>query len=536
MKITSVRAKSFKRFHDLTITGLPVTARVVVLAGPNGTGKSSLFDGFKTWHHIHGGHGAALSPDYHLKVGDPPLDWGSLVQVEFDEALPAGAEDRKKLFYIRSAYRNEADFSISSFQRLASALETPSVSRLIENDAVVSNNFQRLVSLTLEGVYSGNWDASSVAELRDAFIGDVRESMKRIFPDLLLQGIGDPLSAGTFTFEKGTSQGFRYMNLSAGEKAAFDLLLDFIVKKKTFDNTIFCIDEPEIHMSTRLQASLLHEMVSLLPSKCQLWIASHSIGMMRAARDLYEKDPADVVFLDFGGRNFDAPEEVTPVRVDRAFWSRSLDVALDDLAALVAPRQIVLCEGSPIAPEPSSKAEFDARCYRTIFGQEYPDTDFLSVGSEEDVRTDRLGIARAIQTIVSGTEVLRVVDRDDRSEIEIERLKAGGVRVLSRRTIESYLLADDVLQGLCRAFDRLDKVSDALALKTELLERSVADRGNPPDDIKSIAGELYVNLKTLLGLVGVGNVKESFLSDTMAPLVTPDTETYRLLRDDIFDN
>lgn len=534
MRIRSVRAKSFKRFHDLAITDLPATSSLIVLAGPNGTGKSSLFDAFKAWHQLHGGHGAGLSPEYHLKVGEPPLDWGRVVEIEFHEAMPEGGDERRKLFYVRSAYRNEADFSVSSFQRMGSALEVQTAPRLIDNDVAVSSNFQRLVSLTLEGVYSGDWDSSSVRDLRDAFIGEVRESMRRIFPDLLLQGIGDPLAAGTFTFEKGASKGFRYMNLSAGEKAAFDLLLDLIVKRKAYDNTVFCIDEPEIHMNTRLQAALLKELVRLIPDDCQMWVASHSIGMMRGARDLYEKNPDDVAFLDFGSRDFDQPAELKPVPVDRKFWSASLDVALDDLARLVAPRQIVLCEGTPSSPIPSAKAEFDARCYRTIFSPEFADTDFLSVGSEEDVSNDRLGISQVIQTLVTGTQVLRVIDRDDRSDEEVQRLTSAGIRVLSRRTIESYLLSDEILGALCRHFDQLDKEVDVLDLKKTLLENSHRERGNPADDVKSIAGELYVELKRLLGLTGVGNVKEAFLSDTMAPLMTPETETYKELRQDIF--
>ncbi|MCA1702186.1 MAG: ATP-binding protein [Actinobacteria bacterium] len=526
--------KSFKRFHDLVISDLPGSARLIVLAGPNGTGKSSLFDAFKTWHHMHGGHGAGLSAEYHLKVGEPALDWGQVVQVDFHEPLPSGGDESRKLFYIRSAYRNEADFSVSTFQKMGSALETATVPRLIDNDIAVSSNFQRLVSLTLEGVYSGEWDSATVRDLRDAFIGEVRESMRRIFPDLLLQGIGDPLAAGTFTFEKGASKGFRYMNLSAGEKAAFDLLLDLIIKRKVYDHTVFCIDEPEIHMNTRLQAALLKELVHLIPDGCQMWVASHSIGMMRGARDLYEKNPEEVAFLDFGSRDFDQPAELKPVPIDRKFWSASLDVALADLAQLVAPRQIVLCEGMPNFPLPSTKTEFDARCYRAIFSTEFADTDFLSVGSEEDVRTDRLGISQVIQTLVAGTEVMKVVDRDDRSEEEVERLRTAGIRVLSRRTIESYLLADEALAALCRDFDQLEKQTDVLEVKRKLLEASHATRGNPSDDVKSIAGELYVELKRLLGLTGVGNTKEAFLSDTMARLVTPDTDTYKELRKDIF--
>lgn len=144
MRVKTVRARSFKRFHDLTLADLPASAKLVVLAGPNGTGKSSLFDAFKAWHQIHGGHNAALTPEYHLKVGDPPLDWHSVVDIQFHEPVPTGAEERRKLFYVRSAYRNEADFSISSFNRMPSALDAAPVPRLIDNDAVVSSNFQRL--------------------------------------------------------------------------------------------------------------------------------------------------------------------------------------------------------------------------------------------------------------------------------------------------------------------------------------------------------------------------------------------------------
>ena len=58
------------------------------------------------------------------------------------------------------------------------------------------------------------------------------------------------------TFDKGTSENLPY-NLSGGEKAAFDLLLDIFVKKVEYDDTVFCIDEPEAHMNPRLQGSSL---------------------------------------------------------------------------------------------------------------------------------------------------------------------------------------------------------------------------------------------------------------------------------------
>ena len=44
MKIASIHLQNFKRFTDLKIQNIPPTAKLVVLLGPNGCGKSSVFD------------------------------------------------------------------------------------------------------------------------------------------------------------------------------------------------------------------------------------------------------------------------------------------------------------------------------------------------------------------------------------------------------------------------------------------------------------------------------------------------------------
>ena len=43
MRIATAHMQNLKRFTDLQITDIPESAKLVVLVGPNGCGKSSVF-------------------------------------------------------------------------------------------------------------------------------------------------------------------------------------------------------------------------------------------------------------------------------------------------------------------------------------------------------------------------------------------------------------------------------------------------------------------------------------------------------------
>lgn len=538
MRLKAVHLKDFKRFTDTHIQGIPESARLIVLAGPNGSGKSSLFDGLKTWHAANGLGRSGWDESYGAKVGRPSIAWPQHVTVEFHGPLPEGLEEKKKMVYVRSAFRNEADFSISTFSRLASPLDNPKVARMIDQDASVSDNYQRLVMATIDGVYSDDLPESMTRiEIRDRIIGKVTAAMIRVFPELILVGVGGvtrgPSSVGTFYFTKGSSENFLYKNLSAGEKAAFDLILDAVVKGEYFDNTVWCIDEPEAHLNTRVQADLLDTLVKLLPPKSQMVLASHSIGFMSAAWRLARSEPGLVAFIDMQDVDFDEPATLTPVAVTREFWARTLDVALGDLAALVAPEHIVLCEGRPTTGPNDSRGEFDAACYRKIFAAEFPEVDFLSVGSSSEVQDNRLEAGRAIQTVASGTKTTRVIDRDLLNQTEVADANAKGIRVLSRRNIEAFLLDDEVLAALCSSQGRARSTQEALDIKQSALAASV-QRGNAADDLKKAASQIYNELRTLLQLTGSGSDWNAFARETLAGLLKPGLRAYDQLKQDVF--
>jgi hypothetical protein len=284
---------------------------------------------------------------------------------------------------------------------------------------------------------------------------------------------------------------------------------------------------------------LLEEMERLIPERSQLWISTHSIGMMRRACQIAETNQGRVVFLDFSEKIYDSEVEIKPTIPNRQFWKGVLEIALDDLAGLVAPRQVVLCEGRPKMDDPGylkkgkDRSEFDAACLRRIFSPQLPDTDFLSVGNASDVQTDRLGAGKVISTLVSGTKIIRLIDRDDCSETEVKEHLNAGVRVLSQRHIEGYLYDDEILTRLCEWAGKPEKVNEVLAFKISAITDSTK-RGNPADDMKSASGQTYEQTKRILGLTKCGNSSDAFCRDTLAPLIVPETEVYRRLLADIF--
>ena len=529
MRLKSVTLNKFRIFSSLIVKGVPEEARLIILVGPNGCGKSCFFDALHSWHTLIADKEPSWEVDYHNKAGSPQRDaWPpDAINPEFHGPLP---ENKKKAIYVRSAYRNDPEFRLKQLKRVGDPLNEKRVSRMIDNDAAVAHNFQRLAGKGLQDLYADGDGATTFARYREESIGGIRKAMRRVFPDLELDSLGNPLEDGTFHFTKGTSKGFLFKNLSGGEKAVFDLILDFVIAGRAYDDTIFCIDEPEAHMNTRLQAELLSVLYGLIPENCQLILATHSIGMMRRARDIEAEHPGSVVFLDFE-HDFDETQVIEPTKPDRTFWKRAYEVSFDDMAALVAPDRVVICEGHPKLKNPVKNHSHDARCYESIFESEFPETRFVSMGNDSEIEGDKRGLAEALGLLFADLKILRLIDRDYRSEDDITDAAKNGIRVLSRRNLESYLFDDEVLRPLAAGAGAEDKIDELLAEKTRILTERT---GDPKDDLKPASGQLYVACTKILDLTQHGNKAKLFMRSTLAPLIKPGMAVYDELKRDIF--
>lgn len=528
MKIKKIHLKNFKRFTDLTIDEIPETAKLVVLIGANGCGKSSLFDAFNYFYKSRITNSYS-SLNYYIKNQEiDTRNYADRVHIDFHDILSGNLKEQLKgAFYVRTAYRN----SPTTAANYESSYQEDYNIRMIDNDSRVGKNYYQLIDKLQTGLFDETNQTLTIKEFRDNLLNKIKVPLKNILPDISFVEITPKTQQDGCIFQKGITENIAYQNLSSGEKAVFDLLLDIVVKKDYYQDTIFCIDEPESHIHTNAQAKLLHELFNLIPDNSQLWIATHSFGMMKEAKRLMETHPDEIVFLNFDNNyNFDQETIITPSsNCDFILWNKIKEICFGDYADFILPEKIVLCEGSA---EGKKRKDFDKRCYENIFKEQYPNVVFYSWGNCEDINKEEQ-LLKFVQALSPKTEIIKLIDRDDNSDEQIKDSNSQGTKVLSRRHLESYLLDDEVLKKWCDSVDKSDKKQDLLNIKTQALEESKS-RGNAPDDFKSAANDICTKGQKLLGLTQRGNNGDAIMRDTLSKLITPDMKVYQELEQDIF--
>lgn len=138
-----------------------------------------------------------------------------------------------------------------------------------------------------------------------------------------------------------------------------------------------------------------------------------------------------------------------------------------------------------------------------------------------------------LSNILKSSTLIKFIDRDDKSDAETAELLEKGIKTSSKRHIESYLFDDELIAKLCASVGKEDLLQDCLDAKNKAIADSVG-RGNPEDDIKSASGNIFTEIKRILSLTQCGNNKCAFIRDTIAPLVTEETNIFQILESEIF--
>lgn len=531
MKIKKITLQNgYKRFKKTTINLGENPKKIIALVGPNGSGKSSVFDGMLYLQNRSAqiGQFGPKSWQYHSMEQNPSFDnsWQENVKVEFDEGNFQDVLSRKNsegtpktIFAFRGPHRHYSNLNVTSLSKVPSVIENNvGASSTVDLDDKITQNYQRLYSLILQKIKEDG--DIGYNQIKKEIIGSLNMELNNVL-GLNIHDHGDIQDGkGTLLFKKEDQESpFEFNVLSSGEKEVVDLLLDIFLKKETFNDSVYIIDEPELHINTAIQRKLLKAVIKMIPDSCQLWIATHSIGFLNALKQNYVDD-SDVVWFE---GNFGSEEiELTPLKKTRENWKKIFQTALEDLTGLLSPERIVYCEGRKEPDEDGGEQGLDAEIYNTIFDEAHPDTLFVSSGGDTELEKYAEISVAVLSKAFNDVELLVLKDKDinrDGEETTDEQRtvwlgESQNRRMLERKEIENYVLDYEIVQ---KTHPELTK---------ERYEEVISDITAP--DVKEKVGELM----RARG-VNTGITKADFLID-LAKEVTIDTDVYKELEDIIF--
>ena len=533
MKIKSARFKNgYKRFFDLTVDLGDDPKRIIALVGPNGCGKSSVLDGLLFHANAHNqiGNRGAKNHEYHSMNSTPNYNYQN-VEITLSEGTFADVYTKrqatgkeKTIFSFRSPYRYNSNLKITTSQATSEIrLNNYGASTASDLDDKMEESYRRLYVKFNKYLHEADCTPS---QAKAKIINDLNSSLSRCL-DLEISSIGSiDASKGTLYFKKPDHPSeFEFNVLSSGEKEVVDILLDIYLRQEEFCDSIFLIDEPELHINSSIQRQLLIEIDRLIGPQCQIWITTHSIGFLRALQEDF-RDKCQILQFKPNDNLASRPCVLKSVTPTHSIWREIFAVALDDLTSLICPRQIVYCEGRDEPGRGGVERGMDANALNVIFSKKYPTTLFVSSGgnTELDVRSE-IAIT-LLSKALPLLEVLVLKDRDissGKSNSEEDRqqylkLNPQNHRVLKRWEIENYLYDKAVLSAYCNKFGL---IFDAAAYDNFV--SNIADQ----------------NLKDATGRVkNFCNITTSINADkfklALAEVITEDMEVFNELEGVIF--
>lgn len=504
MKIRTVHLKDYKRFHDLTIDLGENPKRIIALVGPNGCGKSSVFDGmlFLNEAYDHIGNSSGKGYLYHSLQKVSNYNYQN-VEVIFEEGSFRKVKEGKQangkqntIFSFRSSFRYNGTLNVRDIRAVTDLSKNDFGATVASDiDQRIEQNYRRLN--IKYNKYLNKQDCKP-SEAKAHIIGELNKAISNCLK-IEIDNLGNVESGeGTIFFKKpDTTKTFEFNVLSSGEKEVVDILLDLYLRKDDYDDSIYIIDEPELHLNTAIQRKLLLEINKMIPENCQIWIATHSIGFLRALQEeLNEKSQ----IIEFKEENRWASQAyvLTPMVKSRNNWRNLFSTALDDLTGLVSPKTIVYCEGRAEPKANGTERGFDADVFNSIFGEKYPDVLFVSSGGNTELDQRSTVAISILSKVFPDVEILVLKDRDmasgkDTTEKDRQEYLDNNPRnhrVLKRFEIENYLFDKDVLKKYCekneKTFD--EKAYDSFV--TDIVNQQVKDETGRIKNFCNITGSI----------------------------------------------
>ena len=440
-KITATDIPPIKNFMADDLKDL------VVIAGPNGVGKTRLVNGMLNSLRSPGPsrRGKHLTKlNFIIEATDLSEQdaWG---KTELDTTISNQLsrlegffkEDRKRRNFRSSVLYYESDRTIKQVQPFSPAFDIP-------------DPWEQVVSWTSAmGGLSGRWGDTQHAifrklESQRLAIGDRGLELFSKGQDYMPLKSDDPMVPfvdafskllGPKTFVKPTvrnqrleymdgNQKFNIESLSSGELEVLGIVFDFILRKPS--HCIVFFDEPELHLHPELLSRLITTLRSVGESN-QFIFATHSAELISSSLD------ESVIFLtpskEDGGNQavkIEPRDEVT-----EALHQLGQSVGIVSLG-----KKIVLIEGSD--------ASLDKKTYGQIIKDTFPELVLLPSGSKNTLSSFDTIVSQVLNKSLWGIQFFMLADRD--AATGEQPGVTENFQMLSRYHLENYFLDAEMLR------------------------------------------------------------------------------------------
>jgi energy-coupling factor transporter ATP-binding protein EcfA2 len=489
MYVQEIHINSFRHLEDVHLGPFaqpPDHSDLVVLAGPNGGGKSSVLEllGYalsNSWSLGWSLHRSFPSNSFEVAIAVTPNE-RSLVRQYLESSQGRYADDALKYFEESGTYYRAYNYAEGRYQ------ENSSLYNQIHNlvTGALRNHYNRSLGFFLRSdryypserfrrnklfeydqmtkrdyIWNMAFNTSDV-QYRDMFeflvqqryhyfrrLGAYYHQLKTVGGDVGYPP-SDPLKPYDDLFQK-LFPGYRFADadeevpsnlfvelpsgdlvpfsdLSSGEKEVFFILSFFLRHDVT--NAVIVIDEPELHLHPEFARLLVRTMQSIKPGN-QIWLATHNTEIIdEAGRDR-------VVYL---ARDPQTQKSAVTFGTDEIEAMRQLKDLFGYSGYIGIAKCIVFLEGLD--------SSSDRKMFSSLFPEYGSKLKFVPCKSSENLARINAAVLSILESNLGWMQFYLIRDRDFLTPEAIQKYRerfSERMYVLNRYHIENYLLDDELI-------------------------------------------------------------------------------------------
>jgi ABC-type cobalamin/Fe3+-siderophores transport system ATPase subunit len=462
------------RLTEISVTDVPpiksfdvgALSNIVVLAGPNGVGKTRLAQAILD--HFRNPTGVqnvrlivhATSPEELREWGKKEIDTGN--RGDATKLITSLQQGRRRIKWRSSVINFESDRSIQKVTPLQSQWDFADPwEEKIGWDFTFSAfraRFQDVLHSIFRKVQSQrDHIARRAEELRrrgetsmPLDFKDPLEPFKKAFSQLLspkeLLDADPKRQHLDYSYE---GKQFPWASLSSGEQEVANIVFDFILRSPS--HSIIMFDEPELHLHPELSFKLLRTLETVGEHN-QFIFCTHSPDIITASLEhsvIFIAPPKDPV-----------TNQAIPVSADDE-TNQALNLLGQSIGIVALGRRIVLIEGA--------NSSLDKQVYGSIIRNKFPNLVLVPSGGRGTITSFATISSQVLEKTIWGVDFFMLCDGDsapplpDEASSDIARL-----RILPRYHLENFFLDEQIL---AKIFSQMEPPGSLLTSPEAIGER-----------------------------------------------------------------